>query len=195
VELIMNTRTWTDSRGERTRSLTEWHLACSPNVGRRRFRSEDERDAFVSESFGDLDLTDLNPAAPRERQHALHELVGRQLASVWFVADYVQLRFDEPPLNLYAMPAIYLADGTLRRPGDLGYADALVGQIGATLNRSDEFLDLGLVLDLDSGVRIATPLSEAPFLEIAEFSGEEGGWIWTGGAPPWESSEEAARSD
>ncbi|MGO9884671.1 MAG: hypothetical protein ACLPV4_16865, partial [Solirubrobacteraceae bacterium] len=98
--------------------------------------------------------------------------------------------FDEPPVNVYAMPAIQLADGGSLRPGDLGYADALVGQIGATLTESDELLDLGLILKFDNGVQLAVPLGEAPFPEAAGFDGRESGRIWITGEAPWERHEE-----
>ncbi len=191
IELITNTRTWSDSQGLRSRSLTEWHLnVCASQVGRRRFQSGDERQRFIHSSFTDLDLIDIVPAERHERPHALHELLGQQLSSVWFVWDYVQLRFDEPPVNVYAMPAIQLADGGSLRPGDLGYADALVGQIGATLTESDELLDLGLILKFDNGVQLAVPLGEAPFPEAAGFDGRESGRIWITGEAPWERHEE-----
>jgi hypothetical protein len=167
--------------------LTEWHLnVCSSQVGRRQFHSGEERQTFIRSSFTDLKLVDTVPVERHERPHALHELLGRQLSSVWFVMDYVQLRFDEPPINLYAMPVIQLADRGSLMPGDLGYADALVGQIGAILTESDELLDLGLVLKLDNGVQLAVPLDEAPFPEAAGFYGSESGRVWMTGEAPWE---------
>ncbi len=188
VEVLTNTRTWFDAAGDNSWSLTEWHLSCSGNIGRRRFSTELDRNDFISESFTLLDVEEVVPTQQRGRRHALNELIGQRLASVWFVADYVQLRFDEPPINLYVMPAVHLPDGEHLEQGTIGYADALVGQIGASLLRTDELLDLGLVLDLDSGVRLAMPLGVAPFPEVAEFHGQEGGWIWTGGEPPWDAA-------
>jgi hypothetical protein len=173
--------------GARSRSITEWQLGFDPLIGRRRFSDEDERSRFIAASFAEARLSDLDPSECRAQAHPLAELIGRELDSVWFVKDYVQLRFDEPPINLYVMPGIHLAD-SVKRPGDPGYADLLVGQIGAKLSGVDEWLDLGLVLDLDSGARLAVSLELAPFPEVAEFSGTAGGWIWTGGEPPWEPS-------
>jgi len=78
IGLITNTRTWNDSHGLRSRSLTEWHLnVCAPQVGRRRFPSDDERQRFMHSSSTDLDLVDIVPVERHERPHPLHELLGR----------------------------------------------------------------------------------------------------------------------
>ena len=88
------------------------------------------------------------------------------------------------------MPAIQLADEKNLKPGDLGYADALVGQIGATLTGSDELLDLGLILEFDNDVQLTVPLDEAPFPEAARFDGRESRRIWD----DWRSAVGTARA-
>lgn len=65
----------------------------------------------------------------------LLELVGRELAAVTFVMDYVQLLFGGPVLNLYVWPR-------LRTPlrefefGEPGYRDALCARIGQTVREA-----------------------------------------------------------
>ncbi len=110
---------------------------------------------------------------------------ARDLGSVTFVRDYVQLSFDGPPLNLYVMPWVYL-NGSPLRPRDPGYNDAIVSRVGHTLAAVDEILDYGLVLDWDDGTRFAIPLEGTGLqgAEAAEFTGERGGNIWTPGDPP-----------
>lgn len=58
---------------------------------------------------------------------ALATLAGLQLASVEFVRDYLQLRFDGPVLSLYTFPTIVI--GRMLQRSDLGYCDALVALI------------------------------------------------------------------
>jgi hypothetical protein len=186
VELLTNTRTWTDSAGTKSRSLREWHVNCSGRVGRRRFQSEAERDGFIRASFTELRLDRVIPAEQRPRTHPQQELLHRHLSSLWFVWDYVQLRFDEPPINCYLMPTILQDNDPPLRHGARGYADTLLAQIGARLIGADELLDLGLVLDLDSGVRLAVDLRQTTVPEAVEFSGQERGWIWVAGEPPWD---------
>jgi hypothetical protein len=104
---------------------------------------------------------------------------------VTFVRDYLQLNFDSRPFNLYVMPWVYRNSDVLV-PGDVGYADALVQQVGHTLAEVDELLDYGLVLDWDNGIRFAVPLDGTGLegVEAAEFTGKQGGDIWTPGDPP-----------
>lgn len=186
VELVTTTTTWSDSRDEHHRTLTSYALRCSQPVGRRCFGPDPEaRDAFMKESFSELDVRELDPPEIREPVGPLDGILGERLSSVEFVADYVQLRFDGPPLNLYVWPRVH-ADGGVRQRPDDGYADALVGLIGRRLVATDELLDLGLVLDFDDGSRLAVPLdgTEARGSEVAEFGGEPGG-LWATGEPPF----------
>jgi hypothetical protein len=192
VELVTRDTTWKSSDGERSQTITTWHMLCTPLAGGRAFDTPEQRDEFVTASFGeDIELTELEQPETRLLEHPLCELVGPQpLASVTFVQDYVQLNFDSSPLNLYVMPWVYL-NHSGRLPGDEGYADKLVGQIGRILWDVDELLDYGLVLDWENGIRFAIPLDGTGLqgVEAAEFRGKDMGYIWTPGDPPveWES--------
>lgn len=59
----------------------------------------------------------------------LRALIGRELSSVEFVRDYVQLRFDGPCLSAIIKLVVRRGEVSIV-PGTVGYADALVGLIG-----------------------------------------------------------------
>ena len=66
----------------------------------------------------------------------LEALVDRELSSVEFVRDYVQIRFDGPCLSAYTSPTIRTHSGREFVSTTAGYADALIGLIGKTVNRA-----------------------------------------------------------
>jgi hypothetical protein len=189
--LTTTTTEWSDSRGERTETLRSYSLHCSEPAGRRPFGFDAAaRDAFMEQSFTELELQELDPPEAREPAQPFDSILGEELSSVEFVADYVQLRFNSPPVNLYVWPRIHSDGGVLQR-ADGGYVDALVGLIGHRLVAADELLDLGLVLDFDGGPRLAVPLdgTDAQGPEVAEFGGEPGG-LWPWGEPPFVPADE-----
>lgn len=186
VELTTTTTTWSDSHGGRSETLTSYSLQCSEPAGWRPFGFDAAaRDAFMKASFTELKLRDLDPPEAREPAQPFDNILGEELSSVEFVADYVQLRFNSPPVNLYVWPRVHADGAVLERPAD-GYIEALVGLIGRRLVKADEVLDMGLVLDFDDGTRLAVPLdgTDAQGPEVAEFGGEPGG-LWTWGEPPF----------
>jgi hypothetical protein len=66
-------------------------------------------------------------------QELLKELIGRDLASVEFVRDYVQLRFDGPELTAYSWPTLYDAGRAVTRDA-AGYCAALVALINQVVS-------------------------------------------------------------
>lgn len=56
------------------------------------------------------------------------ELIGRQVSSVEFVQDYLQLRFDGPTINV-TNPLTVKANGTEITSWNSGFRDLLCGQI------------------------------------------------------------------
>jgi hypothetical protein len=149
-----------------------------PAVGRRGFATEAERAAFIASSLSDVTLEPLAAPEERERAHVLAGGLGEALTEVTFVADYVQLRFDGGPLNLFVWPRVRRGRGVLRR-GDIGYADVLVGLIGNVLVAVDELLDRGLVLAFADGTCLTVALDGTDLLgaEIATY----GGMVWSPG--------------
>ena len=70
-------------------------------------------------------------------EHAgLRELVGRELSSVEFVRDYVQLRFDGPCFFAYTMPVVQTLDRVVPRSAG-GYVEALIDRIGKRVDAAE----------------------------------------------------------
>lgn len=122
----------------------------------------------------------------------LGRLVGCELASVQFVRDYVQLRFepssgpDEPVLTCNAPPVVE-QDGRRLSDGDGGWADALRALIGQTVIGTDATTGIGI--HFESGLlRMSPTRDELTGPEIALLTGfEDGVWIvWRHGEPPFE---------
>jgi hypothetical protein len=101
---------------------------------------------------------------------AMQMLVGRELASVEFVRDYVQLRFDGPVLSAYTMPKLDVHERKYST-GEDGYCDALVGMIGTVVTEVDvqsEMIQIGFA----SGTQVTISLRDEDRLstEAALFS-------------------------
>ncbi len=179
--VVATTRTtrW-DTTGDRAHTVTSYDVQFDdPTVGVRRFDSDADRAAFLSESFTGLTMEQVDPPDRVERPHILAELIDTPLVSLTFVADYLQLGFEDTRFNAYEWPRLWHADQVLTRP-DPGYQDLLVGLIGAPVTAVDEILDLGLVLALGP-TRLAIPLdpTEADTPEAAEYtSRDHRTWIW-----------------
>ncbi len=189
VELVTELTTRFARDGLRSHTATMYSVITSdPALGKRGFTTEAERAAFLAASFTDLRLNPVEQCEPHERPHVLNELVGRDLAAVVFVGDYIQLQFDNSRVNLYIWPRIWRAGSLLKHPAE-GYNDALIALIGRRLDGVDEILDLGLVFDLEHehGAMLSVPLDGTDLVgpEVAEFAGTE--WIvWRPGDEPIE---------
>jgi|SRR5579862_2121774 len=66
----------------------------------------------------------------------LGKLVGRELSSVTFVRDLIQLAFDGAGLNAYTLPTVTCGSErlTVKQPG---YRDCLCEQIGHRVQRTE----------------------------------------------------------
>jgi hypothetical protein len=69
---------------------------------------------------------------PETEKSILEKLKGREVSSVSFVRDYLQLDFDGPYLNLFVWPQV-LRNGTTFDFSNPGYRDALCELIGQTV--------------------------------------------------------------
>lgn len=76
----------------------------------------------------------INTPANLTLKEAMSEIVGRQLSSVTFVQDYLQLDIDGSSLTAYTAPAVDLGSQPLRR-GEVGWRDALCEQIGSYIQQ------------------------------------------------------------
>lgn len=87
------------------------------------------------------------------------ELQGKDLASVTFVRDYIQLSFDGPGLTLVVDPVVKSSAGEYRREDD-GFCDALVSLINKKLRSCELEQDVSLKLVFASGESIFVPLDD-----------------------------------
>jgi hypothetical protein len=97
-------------------------------------------------------------------------LEGRQLSSVTFVMDYLQLSFDGPVLTAYTLPSV-LVTGVGYLSGQTGYCDALRSCIGSLVRKAFSREGEHIRLDFENGSTILISLrdedSKGP--EAAEF--------------------------
>jgi hypothetical protein len=108
----------------------------------------------------------------------LKRLNGRQLSSVEFVQDYVQLRFDGPWLTAYVLPVVQL-DGEQLRHDVPGFRDALCARIGRAVLQSEFRTGEGLFLHFDdlAVIRISVRDSDYTGPEALEFVDGHQRWI------------------
>ena len=94
-------------------------------------------------------------------QDAMGELIGRDLASIQFVRDYIQFGFDGPCLTTLTLPSLRLARTTITS-GDQCYADHLRSEIGSKVSSvavgSDE-----LVITFASGSALVVSLRDEDY--------------------------------
>jgi hypothetical protein len=165
------------SDGQHSHTATSWFVRSDDaRIENRAFRTESEREAFLAAAFTDLKLTPVEPNEESEEPPLMAEVIGRTLAAVTFVMDYVQVQFDNDRLNYYVWPRIWRGESVLKHPAP-GYNDALIGMIGRNVVGVDEVLDLGLVIELEGGARLSVPLDGTDLggPEIAEWPGDP--WI------------------
>ncbi|MEV8086365.1 hypothetical protein [Streptomyces nigra] len=111
-----------------------------------------------------------------ELNSLLSRLVGFELYSVEFVADYVQLRFqgasdDMPVLTCDVLPAVTLS-GRQFSPAESGWADALRGLIFQKVTATAEETGIGIKVDFVSGsIQLHPTEDELDGPEIAQLSG------------------------
>ena len=103
------------------------------------------------------------------------QLVESTLESVLFVADYLQLNFDDARLTTYAWPTVAI-DRRVLGLGDAGYRDALCAFISHDVAAARESATDGLVVEFSFGSVIINPqtIGEVPGPEIAMLEIHEG---------------------
>lgn len=97
---------------------------------------------------------------------ALDTIVGQELASVAFVADYLQLDFGGQILTLFSWPEVFREEGSYGF-GEPGYRDMLCGEIGEDVG--DATLEPGEALEIrfEDGVVFRLSLREED-LDVTE---------------------------
>jgi len=107
---------------------------------------------------------------------ALAELVGRDLTSVEFVLDYIQLHFEKPCLTALTLPSVRGAGWEVKF-GDPGYRDRLCEQIGVSVEAVDA-TEVEAVLRFANGNAIVISLRNEDYRgpEAINFTNGEGSW-------------------
>jgi hypothetical protein len=109
----------------------------------------------------------------------LDELVGRQLSSVEFVRDYVQLRFDGPCLSVLN-PLSLKRYTTVVQSADTGFRDGLCSQIGIEVENVT-ISDGQLIVNFVSAVAFLVSLRNEDYTgpEAINYIANDGTWMVT----------------
>jgi hypothetical protein len=107
---------------------------------------------------------------------ALAELVGRDLTSVEFVLDYIQLHFEKPCLTALNLPSVR-GSGWEVKFGEHGYRDRLCEQIGARVEAVDAN-EVEAILRFADGNAIVISLRDEDYRgpEAINFTNGDGTW-------------------
>src|SRR5581483_7504355 len=95
----------------------------------------------------------------RWRSTMFEELQGRDLASVTFIRDYIQLSFGNSGFTLVVDPVVKTNAGEFLRKDD-GFCNALVSLINKNLHNCEFEKNISLKLLFASGESIFVPLDD-----------------------------------
>jgi hypothetical protein len=113
-------------------------------------------------------------------EQPLSVLIGRQLSSVEFVQDYLQLRFDGPCLTAVTHPRVRVGQLSLEW-GKAGYRDQVCDRIGKVVTGAVISEGQEVCLEFDDGAYIIISLSPDDYraAEAVTFdNGDQGFWVW-----------------
>ncbi len=112
-----------------------------------------------------------------KREH-INILVGKQLSSVEFVQDYLQLHFDGNHLTCYVWPKIHIVD-KINISKDSNYKNLLcdiIGEIVSQVELEEETL-LKIVFESRKNIELNLDLKNPEIVtEIAYFIDENNEW-------------------
>jgi hypothetical protein len=111
-------------------------------------------------------------------QQGLLELRGRELSSVEFVRDYVQLRFEGPYLTVHNLPSVVTSPENTLTPDERCYRDSLCERIGVKVKDITVADHAEVTIHFEDGTTFKLSLQKdrgGP--EALEFI-NEGGDIW-----------------
>lgn len=86
----------------------------------------------------------------------LETLALKDLGSVIFVGDYLQLDFSDARFTAYIWPTVTV-DGVSRRMGDVGYRSALCALISHMVIDTEESAEAGLLIRFGLGEVVINP--------------------------------------
>lgn len=109
-------------------------------------------------------------------------LVGRQLSSVEFVQDYVQLRFDGPYLTAITLPKV-VAEGRSYSWGECSYRDRLCECIAHNVRDAHVQVGHHASVEFDNSTIVSVSLRGEDYLPTSSealifFNGPEDTWVW-----------------
>jgi hypothetical protein len=108
----------------------------------------------------------------------LGKLVGREMSSVTFVRDCVQLGFDGPGLNAYTLPTVSCGSEPLSF-GQPGYRDTLCKQIGRRVERTQvDDHRVSIIFKNQAAVSISLKHDDYRGSEALEFSLDQNDCSW-----------------
>ncbi len=112
-------------------------------------------------------------------KNPLDTLINRELSSVEFVRDYVQLRFDGPRLTVVVDPLLEIVDKEYSRD-NFGFCDILCGFIGYRVEQTS-LNEESAILRFEEGrtIKISLNPNDPKLDEAIIFDAEDGQtWIW-----------------
>jgi hypothetical protein len=108
-------------------------------------------------------------------------LEGKQLASVTFVRDYLQLGFDGPVFSAYVWPVVHVS-GISYSISAPGYRDEICKRISRNVISADEIERKELVFNFDDGssfvVSLRSEEREGPEAAMLQSNSELGWIVW-----------------
>lgn len=82
------------------------------------------------------------------------------LSQVWFVHDYIQLKFQDRTVTVLNTPKLRLSSGMVLNRSDDGFCDNLVSQIGQPIDEARLIEEELFFIRFASGVELMVPLND-----------------------------------
>ena len=121
-------------------------------------------------------MTDMD----KKSDQPLAILIGRELSSVEFVRDYIQIRFDGPCLTAVTDPFVVVENNVYNRTTP-GFCDMILGLIGLQVEDTSVIEGEAIEIHFSSGrsFNISLKPDEYITVEAAKFDDGFGKWwIW-----------------
>jgi hypothetical protein len=119
----------------------------------------------------------------------LPSLVGRELASVTFVRDYLQLDFDGPRLSVFTWPEV-TRGARSQSISNPDYRNSLCSLIGHPVRAVTEDSETGLAIRFEPGSVVIKPSPsevEGPEIALLNTDADDTGWmVWRPGEYPFD---------
>lgn len=194
-EINLETFTWVyhDRHSKKSIEVLKFELAFrvpgTKEWDRRIFNSENERSSFLSQSFNELEIELINKPNPLLDEYYPQNLVGEKVTKITFDLGYIDMHFNDQNIQFSKWPLINIAEEEYNST-DKEYRNMFSDLIGDTVILVDEYLDLGLTIEFDTGTYVHVSLrddQDFKFPEIAIFSGPNNNlFIWGVGNKPFD---------